>query len=228
MVADDIRPEESGPQGGRTKRRAGLARPWRRLRPSSCHGDFQSLPRQSVVHDDTRVIRPSVGNTGGTDDSVATDGPHRPTACSRPWTSPAKARAVTQTARYFRRRLSTTGPNIGTPADGRPGKDGDLQINSSSESVGSWGSRMPSRSSSVEGYLSRLGVVSFHPSLRQQPSSAVGPGRQSRQEKGDQRMGGGAPHQIPSAPSTCTLDRGSCRGRWGPCGPAVHDACRGS
>jgi len=36
-------------------------------------------PLQSVVHDDTRVIRPSVGNTGGTEDSVATDGPHRPT-----------------------------------------------------------------------------------------------------------------------------------------------------
>ena len=75
------------------------------MRPSSCHGDFQSLPRQSVVHDDTRVIRPSVGNTGCTDDSVATDGPHRPTVGSRPWTSPAKERAVALTARYFRRRL---------------------------------------------------------------------------------------------------------------------------
>ena len=47
-------------------------------------------PRQSVVHDDTRVTRSSVVNTGGTDDSVATDGPHRPTVGSRPWTSPAK------------------------------------------------------------------------------------------------------------------------------------------
>ena len=36
-------------------------------------------PRQSVVHDDTIVTRPLVVNTGGTDDSVATDGPHRPT-----------------------------------------------------------------------------------------------------------------------------------------------------
>ncbi len=98
MVADDIRPEESGPQGGRTQRRAGLARPWRRLRPSSCHGDFQSLPQQSVVQDDTRVIRPSVGNTGGTDDSVVTIGPNRPTVGSRPWTSPAKERAVALTA----------------------------------------------------------------------------------------------------------------------------------
>ena len=58
-------------------------------------------PRQSVVHDDTRVIRPLVVNTGGTDDSVATDGPHRPTVGSRPWTSPAKERAVALTARYF-------------------------------------------------------------------------------------------------------------------------------
>ena len=64
------------------------------------------LPRQSVVHDDARVIRPSVGNTGGTtDDSVATIGPNRPTVGSRPWTFPAKERAVALTAQYFRRRL---------------------------------------------------------------------------------------------------------------------------
>ena len=44
--------------------------PWRLPKP----------PRQSVVHDDTRVVRSSVVNTDGTtDDSVATDGPHRPT-----------------------------------------------------------------------------------------------------------------------------------------------------
>ncbi len=56
-------------------------------------------PRQSVVHDDTRVIRSSVVNTDGTtDDSVATDGLHRPTVGSRPWTSPAKERAVALTA----------------------------------------------------------------------------------------------------------------------------------
>ena len=55
--------------------------------------------------DDTRVIRPSVVNSSGTDDSVATDGPHRPTVGSRPWTSPAKERAVALTAQYFRRRL---------------------------------------------------------------------------------------------------------------------------
>ena len=36
-------------------------------------------PRQSVVHDDTRVIRSSVVNTGDTDDSIATDGLYRPT-----------------------------------------------------------------------------------------------------------------------------------------------------
>ena len=51
------------------ERVASLFMPWR----------LPKLPRQSVVHDDTRVIRPSVVNTGGTDDSVATDGPHRPT-----------------------------------------------------------------------------------------------------------------------------------------------------
>ena len=62
-------------------------------------------PRQSAVHDDTRVIRPSEVNTFGTDDPVATNGPHRPTVGSRPWTSPARERAVALTAQYFRRRL---------------------------------------------------------------------------------------------------------------------------
>ena len=55
-------------------------------------------PRQSVVHDDTRVTRSSVVNTGDTDDSVATDGLYRPTVGSRPWTLPAKERAVALTA----------------------------------------------------------------------------------------------------------------------------------
>ena len=45
MVADDIRPEESGPQGGRTQKESGACvPPWRRLRPSLRHGDFQSRP----------------------------------------------------------------------------------------------------------------------------------------------------------------------------------------
>ena len=39
-----------------------------------------------------------VNTDGTTDDSVATDGPHRPTAGSRPWTSPSKEQAVALTA----------------------------------------------------------------------------------------------------------------------------------
>ena len=91
------------------KKVASLFVPWRLPMP----------PRQTVVLDDTRVIRPSVVNTFGTDDSVATDGPHRPTVGSRPWTSPAKERAVALTAQYFCRRLRYDRPQIGTPADGR-------------------------------------------------------------------------------------------------------------
>ena len=84
MVADDIRPEESGPQGGRTQRRAGLARSMEKVAYFFVLRRLPKLPRQSVIHDDSRVFRPSVVNTGGIDDSVATDGPHRPTVGSRP------------------------------------------------------------------------------------------------------------------------------------------------
>jgi hypothetical protein len=40
MVADDIVPRSLALREAGLKRRAGLACPWRRLRPSSCHGDF--------------------------------------------------------------------------------------------------------------------------------------------------------------------------------------------
>ena len=98
MVADDIRPEESGPKGGRTQKESGACVPLEKVASLFVPWRLPKPPRQSVVHDDTRVIRPSVGNTGGTDDSVATDGPYRPTVGSRPWTSPAKERAVALTA----------------------------------------------------------------------------------------------------------------------------------
>ena len=42
MVADDIVSRSLALREAGFKRRAGLACPWRRLRPSSCHGDFQS------------------------------------------------------------------------------------------------------------------------------------------------------------------------------------------
>ena len=42
MVADDIVPRSLALREAGLKRRAGLACPWGRLRPSSCNGDFQS------------------------------------------------------------------------------------------------------------------------------------------------------------------------------------------
>ena len=97
MVADDIVPRSLALREAGLKRRAGLACPvpLEKIASFFVPRRLPKPPRQSVVHDDTRVIRTSVLNTDGTtDDSVATDGPHRPTVGSRPWNSPAKERAA--------------------------------------------------------------------------------------------------------------------------------------
>ena len=99
MVVDDIRPEESGPQGGWTQKESGACVPFgegcvllyatatSKAAPAKCR------PRRRWS------VRTSVG-TPRNDYSEAAIGPHRPTAGSRPWTSPAKARALALTARY--------------------------------------------------------------------------------------------------------------------------------
>jgi len=56
MVADDIRPEESGPLEGRAQRRAGLACPSEKVASFFASRRFPKLPRQRVVHDGARVV----------------------------------------------------------------------------------------------------------------------------------------------------------------------------
>ena len=97
MVADDIVPGSLALREARLKRRAGLACPpgegcvllyataTSKAAPAKCR------PRRRWS------VRTSVG-TPRNDYSAAAIGPHRPTAGSRPWTSPAKERAVTLTA----------------------------------------------------------------------------------------------------------------------------------
>ena len=99
MVADDIVPRSLALREAGLKRRAGLACPLgegcvllyatatSKAAPAKCR------PRRRWS------VRTSVGPPRN-DYSEAAIGPHRPTAGSRPWTSPAKARALALTARY--------------------------------------------------------------------------------------------------------------------------------
>ena len=93
-----ISPRGVWPSGRPDSKESGACVPLEKVASLFVPRRFPKPPRQRVVHDDTSVIQHSAVNTGGTGDSVATDGPHRPVAGSRHLTSPAKERAVTLTA----------------------------------------------------------------------------------------------------------------------------------
>ena len=61
FVTRSLALREAGLKGER-----GLACPLEKVASLFVPRRFPKLPRQSVVHDDTGVIRPSVGNTDGT------------------------------------------------------------------------------------------------------------------------------------------------------------------